>query len=96
MPDEGPVPGSRLGRRSFLTLLGGAALGWPRTLEAFAGEVQEGGSATDEVFWSFVRNQFLIPKDRIYLNNGTLGPSPAVVVDAVAEHTRRVASTSST
>ena len=82
-----------LGRRSFLSLLGGAALIWPRTLQAFSEEVQEGGSPTDEAFWSFVRDQFLIPEDRIYLNNGTLGPSPAVVVDAVAEHTRRVAST---
>jgi selenocysteine lyase/cysteine desulfurase len=40
-----------------------------------------------------VRSQFLIPEDRIYLNNGTLGPSPCVVVDAVAEHAHRVAAT---
>ena len=45
------------------------------------------------MFWGFVRSNFLIPPDRIYLNNGTLGPSPRVVVDAVAEHARRVAST---
>ena len=80
-------------RRSFLALLGGTALAWPHTLQTFAQEVREGGSATDEPYWAHIRDQFLIPRDRIYLNNGTLGPSPAVVVEAVAEHTRRVAST---
>lgn len=80
-------------RRSFLGLLGGAALVWPRTLETFAAEIQTGGSPGDEDYWGFVRKQFLIPRDRIYLNNGTLGPSPSVVVEAVAEHARRVAST---
>jgi selenocysteine lyase/cysteine desulfurase len=62
-------------------------------LLGFAQEVQGGGSDSDEPFWAFVRGQFLIPSDRIYLNNGTLGPSPRVVVDAVAEHARRVAAT---
>jgi selenocysteine lyase/cysteine desulfurase len=80
-------------RRTFLSLLGGATLAWPRALEALAKDLQEGGGPDDEGFWTFVRDQFLIPRDRIYLNNGTLGPSPAVVVDAVTEHTRRVAST---
>jgi selenocysteine lyase/cysteine desulfurase len=47
----------------------------------------------DEAFWAQVRSRFLIPPDRIYLNNGTLGPSPSVVVEAVHEHTRRVAAT---
>jgi len=80
-------------RRGFLAVLGGASLTWPRTLAALAGELQEGGAPDDELFWGFVRGQFSIPADRIYLNNGTLGPSPRVVVDAVAEHVRRVAST---
>lgn len=35
----------------------------------------------------------MIPEDRIYLNVGTLGAQPRVVVDAVVEHTRRVAMT---
>ncbi len=80
-------------RRAFLSILGGGALVWPRRVEALALSVHRGGEPDDEDFWSFVKDQFLLPPDRIYLNNGTLGPSPAVVVDAVAEHTRRVAST---
>jgi selenocysteine lyase/cysteine desulfurase len=80
-------------RRSFLALLGSTALAWPRSLEAFSRDLEQGGGPTDETFWERVREEFLIPRDRIYLNNGTLGPSPSVVVDAVAEHTRRVAST---
>ena len=82
-----------LDRRSFLSVLGGAALVWPRTLEALAHELRSGGAQDDEAFWSLVRGQFLIPHDRIYLNNGTLGPSPSIVVDAVTEHARRVAET---
>lgn len=44
-------------------------------------------------FWDEVRSAFFIPEDRIYFNVGTLGPQPDTVVAAVAEHTRRVAST---
>ncbi|MBT8395983.1 MAG: aminotransferase class V-fold PLP-dependent enzyme [Gemmatimonadetes bacterium] len=80
-------------RRSFLSLLGGTALAWPKALNAISRDLQAGGGPQDEAFWARVREQFLIPPDRIYLNNGTLGPSPGVVVEAVAEHIRRVAST---
>lgn len=73
--------------------MGGATLAWPRSVQAVARDLEGGGAQDDEAFWALVRAQFLIPPDRIYLNNGTLGPSPRVVVDAVAEHTRRVAST---
>ncbi len=83
----------RIDRRGFLTVLGGATLAWPRALEGLARRLEVGGAADDEPFWAVVRDQFLIPDDRIYLNNGTLGPPPAVVVDAVAEHARRVART---
>lgn len=82
-----------LHRRRFLALLGGGALAWPRAVEALATELTDGGEPDDEAFWGRVRSHFLIAPDRIYLNNGTLGPSPQVVVDAVIEHTRRVAAT---
>jgi isopenicillin-N epimerase len=89
----GEEPPMTVDRRSFLAVLGGASLAWPTAVETLARDLAGGGAPDDELFWRLVRSQFLIPDDRIYLNNGTLGPSPRVVVDAVTEHARRVAST---
>lgn len=96
-------------RRGFLGLLAGAGLAWPRRLQALGDRLDGGGrrrdrgpgagsgaapgGPRDQEFWEAVRDEFLVPADRIYLNNGTLGPSPRVVVEAVVEHTRRVAET---
>ena len=40
-------------------------------------------AADDEQFWSIVRDQFPLTHDRVYFNNGTIGPSPFVVREAV-------------
>jgi cysteine desulfurase/selenocysteine lyase len=37
----------------------------------------------DEPFWQLVRDQFPLTHDRVYLNNGTMGPSPYVVLETV-------------
>ncbi len=37
----------------------------------------------DEKFWGQVREQFPLRRNRIYLNNGGLGPSPFPVIDTV-------------
>ncbi len=34
-------------------------------------------------YWAGIRKQFLIPADEVYLNNGTVGSSPAPVLKAV-------------
>jgi len=39
----------------------------------------------DERIWSFVRGQFPLATDRVYLNTGGLGASPYAVIDAVKE-----------
>lgn len=77
-------------RREFLhaAAAGASALLWSRDLDAFTSRVSNAGA---QEIWRLVREQFLIPRDRIYLNVGTLGAQPRAVVDAVIEHTRRVA-----
>lgn len=40
-------------------------------------------SPDDEQFWSSVREQFPLTRDRVYFNTGTVGPSPFVVIEAV-------------
>ncbi|MEX2285427.1 MAG: aminotransferase class V-fold PLP-dependent enzyme [Gemmatimonadota bacterium] len=70
-------------RRQFLAST--AALAWSARLDRLRTELD-----TQDP-WERVRSEFLIPSDRIYFNIGTLGPQPRVVVDAIVEHTRRVA-----
>src|SRR5262245_47512908 len=36
-----------------------------------------------DAFWAALRDQYLIPKDEVYLNNGTVGSSPRPVLKAV-------------
>ncbi len=40
-------------------------------------------SPDDEQYWKVVRDQFPLTHDRIYLNNGTMGPSPFIVREAI-------------
>src|SRR6266702_2827327 len=37
----------------------------------------------EDAFWAEMRKQFIIPEDEVYLNNGTVGPSPLPVLKAI-------------
>ncbi|MGA7381033.1 MAG: aminotransferase class V-fold PLP-dependent enzyme, partial [Terriglobales bacterium] len=37
----------------------------------------------EDGYWAALRKQFLIPEDEVYLNNGTVGSSPAPVLRAI-------------
>lgn len=77
-------------RREFIkTVTGGIIGSWALISipeESFARYIisnNEDISPDDELFWQVVRDQFPLSKERIYMNNGTMGPSPYVVLEAV-------------
>ena len=84
-------------RRSFLSssLTSSLALGvglghrtslWAQ-LQALPSKLPERSAyeSNEDAYWSEMRKQFLIPADEVYLNNGTVGSSPAPVLRAVFE-----------
>ena len=81
-------------RRGFLSTFAGAAvagasLGFGGELLArlaqAPGQLPDRGlyDSNEEAYWTELRKQFLIPADEVYLNNGTVGSSPAPVLRAV-------------
>ena len=80
-----------LDRRRFLTATttGLAAFALPSTLlaqlEKTPASLPDPASfgANEDGYWAALRKQFLIPEDEVYLNNGTVGSSPAPVLRAI-------------
>jgi len=77
-------------RRTFIRTFAGGALGgsllyaFPESARAkYVLGYDELVSADDEHFWKVVRDQFPLKRDLTFLNNGTMGVSPYVVIDAV-------------
>ncbi len=81
-------------RRGFLSSFAGAAvagasLGFGGELFAqlaqAPGQLPDRGlyDSNEEAYWTELRKQFLIPADEVYLNNGTVGSSPAPVLRAI-------------
>src|ERR1700680_4049853 len=81
-------------RRGFLALVArGAAVGTALNFRGglFAHLAQAPAQLPDrglydsneEAYWTEMRKQFLIPADEVYLNNGTVGSSPAPVLRAI-------------
>ena len=76
-------------RRSFLssTLVAGFVLrnGLFAQLQSLPSKLPDRSlfDANEDAYWKELRKQFLIPADEIYLNNGTVGSSPAPVLRAI-------------
>ena len=87
-----------LDRRSFLSTFSGLAALGAAPLPAFSAITDDFLAqfptklpdrslydTDEEAYWTEVRKLFLIPEDEVYLNNGTVGSSPAPVLRAVFE-----------
>ena len=80
-----------LNRRGFLSssLALGTGFALPRGLWAQLGSVPSNlpdrslYDSNEDAYWGELRKQFLIPSDEVYLNNGTVGSSPAPVLRAI-------------
>jgi isopenicillin-N epimerase len=81
-------------RRGFLSSFAGAAavsgtqgfgLGWRDLFLRAPTQLPDHDlyAPDQEKYWAELRKQFLIPADEVYLNNGTVGSSPAPVLRAV-------------
>jgi selenocysteine lyase/cysteine desulfurase len=81
-------------RRGFLSSFAGLAgtagassltRAWPALLEQEAPKLPNSAlySSDEEAYWGELRKQFLIPRDEVYLNNGTVGSSPVPVLRAI-------------
>jgi isopenicillin-N epimerase len=83
---------SMLNRRTFLSSsLAAAGLSWRGSLwaqlQALPSKLPDRSlfDQNEDSYWRELRQQFLIPADEVYLNNGTVGSSPAPVLRAVFE-----------
>ncbi len=73
-------------RREFLKtgLLLAGAVGLGNKAFSYQPPLPE-GSAPDEAYWKLVRAQFPLSNSKIFLNNGTMGPSPYSVLNEVQQ-----------
>src|ERR1700753_2380167 len=86
-------------RRNFLKSISSAALAAPlldRTAAAqnpatrpdIAAVLPSPDSAD---YWNKVRDQFMLARDNVFFNNGTIGAMPRVVVDRMVDHLHEMA-----
>ena len=84
-------------RRTFLKLSAIAPAAASVTLgtsahQAFAEEIASFAGG-EEAYWDSIRKQFPITKNLLFFNNGTMGPSPLAVTQAVTKQVEHVDAT---
>jgi isopenicillin-N epimerase len=80
-----------LNRRRFFSTSGAVLAGAWALRESLFAQAQQAPPLPDaslfdkneDAYWAEIRKQFLLPPDEIYLNNGTVGSSPAPVLRAI-------------
>jgi isopenicillin-N epimerase len=79
-------------RRNFLSCIS-SSLAAPFLCRVATGQSKSTAlpRADDPAYWSKVRDQFLLARDKVFFNNGTIGAMPKVVVDRTVEHLRKMA-----
>ena len=81
-----------ISRREVLKYLGLSALSFSAlSTHANRLEIEPLLSAEDPKFWQSVRNQFMLSKDSVFFNTGTVGVMPKAVVDKMMEHSNMMA-----
>lgn len=94
-----PMPSIRLTKRDFLKAasLTAMAYGWNslNPAPALASALRKVSDQPDPD-WDQIRDQFPLTHDRVYFNNGTLGPSPSPVIASIVEALNQVETTGET
>ena len=81
-----------INRREVLKYLGLSALSFSAlSTHANRLEIEPLLSSEDPKFWQSVRNQFMLSKDSVFFNTGTVGVMPKAVVDKMMEHSNMMA-----
>ena len=77
-------------RRTFLKSVSTSALAAPWFAQA-APQAPPLPRPDDPAYWNKVRDQFLLARDKVFFNNGTIGAMPKVVVDRTVQHLMKMA-----
>jgi isopenicillin-N epimerase len=78
-------------RRNALKSLGLSALALPTLTSASFVATDVLPKADDPAYWKKVRSQFMLAKDKVFFNPGTVGVMPKIVVDKMVEHVKYLA-----
>jgi len=79
-----------LSRRKAIKSLGLTTLAIPALVTESNAENSAMPITNDPDYWKKIRDQFMLSKDSVFFNPGTVGAMPRVVVDRMTEHLRYI------
>jgi len=85
-------------RRNFLKAVTSSVLAAPWLPRAGFGQIAAAAPVVpglpdpgDPRYWDRVRDQFMLARDKVFFNNGTIGAMPKIVVDRMVDHLHKMA-----